>query len=130
VFVIPKIVGHFAGRKPVIELGNLEVWREYGDVRSVASIYAKLLENPPIGETLNVCTGQEYSLQEVLGMCREITGHDMDVQVNPRFVRANEVRVLKGDNQRLTKVVGAWKSYTLRETLEWMLEDAAPAGTP
>lgn len=129
-FVIPKIVDHFLDNKHVIELGNLDVWREYGDVRSVASIYTKLLEQSPVGDTFNICTGQAYSLREVVTLCKKITGQRMDIQVNPKYVRANEVRVLKGDNSHLKKVVGSWKNYNLRESLIWMLQDSGVNETP
>lgn len=122
-FVIPKIIGHFSEKKQVIELGNLDVWREYGDVRTVANIYMKLLEKSPVGETFNVCTGQAYSLREAITLCKKITGQHMDIKVNPKFVRANEVRVLKGNNRHLKEVIGDWKNYNLRETLIWMLQD-------
>lgn len=122
-FVIPKIVSHFLEEKHVIELGNLDVWREYGDVRTVASIYTKLLEQPPVGDTLNICTGQAYSLREVVTLCKKITGQRMEIEVNPEFVRANEVRVLKGNNIRLKTLIGGWQHYNLKESLTWMLED-------
>jgi nucleoside-diphosphate-sugar epimerase len=121
-FVIPKIVAHFRARMPVIELGNLDVWREYGDVRVVASIYAQLLENRPVGATLNVCSGRAHSLREVLDMCREISGHDIEVRQNPAFMRDNEIRELKGDNARLRSIVGDLAYPPLEETLAWMLE--------
>ncbi len=125
-FLIPKIVAHFRERRPVIELGNLEVWREFGDVRAVADIYRRLLEHRPSGETLNVCTGQAHSLQEVVSMCEKITGHEIEIQVNPKFVRANEVRILTGDNSRLKGLIGDWQRYDFEETLAWMLgEDKA-----
>jgi len=122
-FLIPKIVSHFREKKPVIELGNLEVWREFGDVRVVAEIYRKLLEKCPVGETLNVCTGQTYSLREVVALCEKITGHSIEIQVNSKFVRANEVRILTGDNSRLKNVIGDCHSYNLEDTLRWMLQE-------
>ena len=127
IFVIPKIVSHFEQKKPVIELGNLDVWREYGDVRTVANIYVKLIENAPVGDTFNICTGQAYSLREVITLCKKITGQRMDIEINPRFVRANEVRVLKGNNSHLREVIDGWKTCNLKETLTWMLKGS---GTP
>lgn len=128
-FVIPKIVSHFKQEKQVIELGNLDVWREYGDVRTVANIYMKLLDKSPVGDTFNICTGQAYSLREVITLCKKHTGQRMDIEINPRYVRANEVRVLKGDNSRLKGVIGSWKHYNLKETLIWMLQDQTSLDT-
>lgn len=122
-FLIPKIVSHFKDGKAVIELGNLDVWREFGDVRAVAVAYKKLLVHCPAGETLNVCTGQTHSLREVIAMCEKITGHSIEIKVNPLFVRANEVRELTGDNSRLKKHIGDWEIPRLEETLSWMLEN-------
>jgi nucleoside-diphosphate-sugar epimerase len=128
-FVIPKIVAHFEQKKSFIELGNLDVWREYGDVRSVANIYTKLLELSPVGDTFNICTGQAYSLREVITLCKKITGQRMDIEINPKFVRANEVRVLKGHNKHLKEVIGGWKNYNLKESLIWMLKGPDTAET-
>lgn len=122
VFVIPKIVDHFKNQQSTIELGNLDVWREFGDVRAVANIYMKLLDKSPAGDTFNICTGQEYSLREVISMCEKITGQKIQVEVNPQFVRANEVRILKGNNSHLKEVIGGWDGYDLKDTLSWMLQ--------
>ncbi|MCK4864827.1 MAG: GDP-mannose 4,6-dehydratase [Gammaproteobacteria bacterium] len=121
-FLIPKIVRHFRNKEPVIELGNLDVWREFGDVRTVATIYRMLIENCPVGETLNVCTGQTYSLKDVILFCEKLTGHKIEIKVNPEFIRENEVRELKGENSKLIKLIENFPSYTFEETLSWMLE--------
>lgn len=122
IFLIPKIVAHFKEKASIIKLGNLDVWREFGDVRVVACIYRKLLETCPVGETLNVCTGQAHSLREVVGLCESITGHKIEIEVNPKFVRANEVRELTGDNSHLRNHIGDWATLSLEETLTWMLK--------
>ncbi len=120
-FLIPKIVAHFLEKKPILELGSLNVSREFGDVRVVVNIYRKLLEQCPRGETLNVCTGQIYSLSEVVLFCEKITGHSIEVRENPEFVRSNEVLVLRGSNSRLNKIIGEYKPFHLEDTLKWML---------
>jgi nucleoside-diphosphate-sugar epimerase len=121
-FLIPKIVNHFKEKKPTIELGNLEVWREFNDVRFVVRAYRKLLEESPVGQILNICTGVSYSLNEVIQLCQKITGYPIKVVVNPQFVRQNEVRVLKGDNRRLKHIVKDWQVPSLTDTLQWMLD--------
>ncbi len=122
-FLIPKIVAHFRERKQLIELGNLDVWREFGDVRAVADAYRRLLELRPVDATLNICTAQAHSLREVVALCEKITGHSIEIKVNPDFVRENDVRVMTGDNSRLMALLGDWHTYDLEETLAWMLND-------
>jgi len=96
-FLIPKLVDHFKQRAASIELGNLHVEREFNDVGMVCSIYLKLLVHGEAGETYNVCSGQPYTLQFVVETLTRISGHEMRVDVNPEFVRANEVHRLCGD---------------------------------
>ena len=122
-FLIPKIVNHVRRRAPLIELGNLDVARDFSDVRNVVQLYRRLLEAPAaLGQTFNVCTGQAWSLNDVLAMVREISGHDFEVRVNPAFVRQNEVKTLVGSRAKLDAVVGEVPEIALRDTLRWMLE--------
>ncbi|MEC7727894.1 MAG: GDP-mannose 4,6-dehydratase [Pseudomonadota bacterium] len=121
-FLLPKIVSHFKRRAPVIELGNLDVWRDFSDVRAVVEAYRRLVDRKPVGETFNVASGKTHSLREVLALCAELSGHQIDVQVNPAFVRANEVKTLCGNASKLRECIGEWKTPELKETLRWMLE--------
>ncbi len=121
-FLLPKIVNHVRRRAPVIELGNLDVARDFSDVRMVVAYYRHLLANPAsIGQVFNVCSGKAYTLREVLDRVREISRFDFEVKVNPAFVRANEVRVLKGDRSRLLGLVSDVVDIPLEDTLRWML---------
>ncbi|MNR58662.1 hypothetical protein D3C85_1797130 [compost metagenome] len=54
-------------------------------------------------------------------MCEALTEHKIEVEVNPAFVRANEVKTLCGDNSRLKSLVAGWQTPPLEETLSWML---------
>ncbi|GAA0574254.1 GDP-mannose 4,6-dehydratase [Caenispirillum bisanense] len=123
-FLIPKIVAHARRRAAFIELGNLNIARDFSDVRMVVHCYRRLLETPAaIGGTFNVCSGKAYTLQDILFMARNISGYDMEVRVNPALVRENEVKILLGDRTRLESVIGQLKDIPLDETLRWMIED-------
>ena len=120
-FLIPKLVDHFARKAPRIELGNLHVQREFNDVRMVCNAYMALLNHGQAGQAYNVCTGQTYTLQNVLDLLKAITGHTLDVQVNPAFVRANEVHRLCGNPAKLQACVGPTSPIALADTLRAML---------
>lgn len=119
-FLIPKIVDHFRRGERKIELGNTGVWRDFGDVRTVAAYYRRLVEAAPAGVTLNLCSGVGHSLAEILDMMAAIAGYEIDVQVNPAFVRANEVRRLVGSRRRLVRTLGEEPVIPLDDTLSWM----------
>lgn len=121
-FLLPKIVSHFRRRAAVLELGNLDVERDFSDVRTVVDCYARLLKSDTAGQVFNVCSGVGHTLRAVLQMATDITGHMPDVRVNPDFVRANEVQKLVGSRAALERAIGAVEGPSLRDTLAWMLE--------
>ncbi len=124
VFVIPKLVAHFARRAACVELGNLAVEREFNDVRFVCDVYLSLLEKAVPGEIYNVCSNHPVTLKAVIAQLAAITGHHLDVRVNPAFVRANEIQRLCGSTDKLVATIGSVAMPTLSETLGWMLESA------
>lgn len=119
-FLIPKIVSHFRRKAPRIELGNLDVWRDFNDVRTICKAYAGLLAKRPIGEVFNVCSGVGTSLREVISTMESLAGYHIELSVNPAFVRPNEVKVLTGSAQRLSSLIPSWQQIPLEETLRWM----------
>ena len=125
-FLLPKIVDHFRRRATKIELGNLDVVRDFSDVRDVVRRYRLLLEVPARREIFNMCSGTGHALQEILVMMKQLTHHDLEVVVNPAYVRDNEVHKLIGSNAKLDKFIGTSKITDLQETLAWMLHHMDP----
>jgi nucleoside-diphosphate-sugar epimerase len=120
-FVIPKIVEHFKANKPVISMGSTHLFREFGDVRDVVEVYENIIAQPPVGEALNICSNQPVRLDDVINSCRDITGHELRVEVNPAFVREGEPETLIGDRSKLFKYFNNLKPRELHDTLSWML---------
>jgi nucleoside-diphosphate-sugar epimerase len=124
-FVIPKIVDHFRRKTHQIELGNIDVFRDYSDVRDVVNAYCDLLESPQAGKTFNVASGRARSLREIVATLSELTGFYPELVTNPNFVRKNEIVSLRGDASALRAVAPSFRSRDFRETLAWMLDDVS-----
>tara|TARA_B110000211_G_C14065327_1_gene547420 strand:- start:1185 stop:2042 length:858 start_codon:yes stop_codon:yes gene_type:complete len=119
-FVIPKIVKAYKNGKRVLDLGNLDVFREYNDVRDVNSTYRLLMESTVEWNLVNICSGQAVSLLEIIERMDNIAGYKMEIRVNPDFVRKNEISQLSGDPTKLISLGGLAPRYTIQDTLEWM----------
>lgn len=122
-FLIPKIESHFARREPFIELGNLDVERDFSDVRMVVRAYRGLLECDCAGETVNVCSGRAYAVRSIVEMLERIHGFGIEVRTNPALVRQSDVRTLTGSPGKLRSLIGDIEPIPLEETLRWMVRD-------
>lgn len=120
-FLIPKIVKHFKDRKSIIELGNLNTFREYNDVKFLVECYFKLLNAEFDSETVNIASGKTYSIRDILTLMEDITGHSIQVRINKEFVRKNEIKELKGSPEKLLNLIGESDSeFRIVDTLKEM----------
>ncbi|HIH0800584.1 TPA: GDP-mannose 4,6-dehydratase [Vibrio cholerae] len=116
-FLIPKIVSHFKKKAAEIELGNIDVYRDFSDVRDIAKAYVRLLESSARSEIVNLCSGNVSSLSSIISKMEDIAGYKITVKVNPAFVRDNEIKVLGGDNSKLVFLTGFKPTITIDQTL-------------
>jgi len=121
-FLIPKLVAHFARKAPVVELGNLDIAREFNDVDFVCVVYLRLLQCAASGDVYNICTGTPLTLHMVIDQLAQLTQHEIEVKVNPQFARKHEIKTLCGDPAKLLRTVGPLAPIPLERTLQAMLE--------
>lgn len=125
-FLVPKIVRHFAQRTGTIELGNVDVERDFTDVRVVVDAYCRLLETPAaFGGTFNVCSGRAVAVRSLVTALEAMTGQAMTIRVNPAFVRAGEPARITGSAARLAATIGPLLDVPLADTLAAMLDAAS-----
>jgi nucleoside-diphosphate-sugar epimerase len=122
-FIIPKLIDSARRRITKIELGDLDVSRDFSDVRAIVDCFVRLLDAPnAVGGIFNVCSGQCYRLRDVITMIEELADLTFEIGVNPAFVRRDEIQELYGCNDRLEAAIGPTNMPNLRETLRWMLK--------
>lgn len=128
-YLVPKIVRHFVERADAIELGNIDVVRDFLDVRTVVDAYQRLLTAPTaVGRTFNVCSGTGVALRDILAALEELTGHRIAIHVNPKFVRPDEPRRIVGSPANLQAIIGELRKLPLAKTLADMLSEGEQSG--
>jgi len=122
-FLIPKIVSHYKEKKDVIDLGNINVFREFNDVKYVCEVYRSLLESDIKSDIVNISSNRVISLEDVIKYMDNIAGYNLKVRVNPKFVRINEITSLSGATDKLFKLLGVIEQRDFIETLKDMYND-------
>jgi len=113
-----------AGRsRPLLRVGNLEVVRDYTDVRDVVRAYWALLDRGDSGGVYNVCSGRGVRLREMLDRLCDLAGVEVEVVVDPERLRPSDLPVLVGDPTRLRAATGWEPRYALEQSLEELLVD-------
>ena len=90
-FIIPKIVNAFRERKKSLEMGNVEIIRDFSDVRDIVDYYRQILVHDKNPLIVNLCSGTGTSLKKIIDHCSFLTGHEMKITVNQKFIRENEI---------------------------------------
>ena len=121
-FLIPKIVYHFREKRETIELGNIDVSREFNDIYFVCEVYKRLLESSHKSEIVNICSGREIKILDILNIMSDIAKYKIEIRVNPKFIRKDEIKTLKGSPKKLYSLIGRVKQRDLKETLKDMFE--------
>jgi nucleoside-diphosphate-sugar epimerase len=122
-FLIPKIVRHFKNKASTLQLGNLNVARDFSNVRWIVQAYVQLLalENQD-QNVVNLCSGEMTSIDEVVEILQGLTGVSLDVQSSTAHVRATDIVLQCGSNQRLHQMLPSLQSpIDIRETLKEMV---------
>jgi GDP-4-dehydro-6-deoxy-D-mannose reductase len=103
-----------AGRMPV---GDLEVRRDFTDVRDVVRAYIRLLDTGAPGTIYNVCSGRAIPVGRLLEILAEATGVWVEPEVRNERVRPGEPRVIVGSFERLERATDWRPEIELRRTL-------------
>lgn len=119
-----------AAQPPRITAGNVDVVRDFSDVRDVVRAYHLALERGDCGATYNVASGRGLRLRDIIETLAAFTGRTVEISVDPGRLRARDVPKIIGSAARL-QAAAAWSprlpfERTLRDLFDhWSAVDAA-----
>lgn len=128
IFFIPSLVKQFAAakadgaKKVMIKAGDMNIIRDFTDVRDVVRAYLMLLRHGRSGEIYNVCSGKGHPLGEIVTLLERVSGIGAEVVLDPSKIRPAENPAIVGDNEKLRRECEWCPEFDLETTLGQMLE--------
>lgn len=104
-------------REPVLRVGNIDVTRDFTDVRDVVRAYELLLECGQNGEIYNVCSGAERTVRSLVERLLSIAGVHAEIVNDPTRFRPSDQPRVCGSNKKLVDHTGWQPTLSIDETL-------------
>jgi len=122
--VVKSAVEIHKGLRDKLELGNLDSYRDWGHSKDYVRAMHKIINFETPDEWI-ISTGETWSVRDLVEYVFKKLNMDWQEYViqNPKFMRPEELKYLKGDSQRSRDVL-EWKpEYTFHTMLDEMIEE-------
>jgi GDP-4-dehydro-6-deoxy-D-mannose reductase len=127
-FVAPDFASQIAEieaglRPPVISVGQLEVERDFSDVRDIVRGYVLAVQRGVPGEVYNIGACQSHAVRELLDV---LLGHarvPVDVRQDPKRLRSVDTPKIVGDCSKLRNQTGWEPQIPFEQTVKDVLDD-------
>jgi GDP-4-dehydro-6-deoxy-D-mannose reductase len=102
-------------RDPLIEIGDVDVTRDFTDARDVVEAYLLMLERAATGEIYNICSGREVWIRDLLPTLFDLAGVDARLVQDAARMRPAEQKRLLGSCEKLAGCTD-WRPAIALET--------------
>ena len=110
-------------RAPVLQVGDIDVTRDFTDVRDVVRAYGLLLEHGRNGGVYNVCSGREYRIRDLLQQLITLAGVEASIEQDSARLRRAEQRRMVANFAALHRDTGWQPAIPMEESLQDLLND-------
>ena len=127
--VIPTIISQIAAGKKQIMLGDLTPTRDFNFVTDTCRGFLAVAKSEQaIGETVNIGTGVDVSIGEVLNIIKQLMNSEVEFVCDPQRLRPekSEVQRLCCNNEKIQRMTDFQPQVTLQEglqkTIDWFID--------
>lgn len=127
-FVIPSFARQLAEieaelREPILRVGNLNVERDFTDVRDMVDGYRLALTAGAPGEVYNLGRGRSVAIADMLNELIALCRVRVETRVDPTLLRPSDIPRQAADTRKFTALTG-WRpripwNTTLRDTFDY-----------
>ncbi|RNI15809.1 NAD-dependent epimerase/dehydratase family protein [Methanohalophilus sp. RSK] len=92
--------------KNMMLVGNLDVTRDYTDVRDAVKGYYKIALEAKPGTVYNLCSGKAYNLKDLLNILISFSTTEVNVEIDSSKYRPSDLPIMLGDNTKIKTEIG------------------------
>lgn len=107
-----------------IEVGSLDVRRDFCDVRDVVRAYRLIAEHGDAGAAYNVCSGVDRSIREIAEAFVKQSGADISFVVSEALQRPSDNPIVRGSSARLQEATGWEPTIPFEASIADIYEEA------
>lgn len=107
--------------KNTILVGNLNVKRDYTDVRDAMKAYHKIASKAKSGTVYNLCSGKAHSLKNLLDILVSLSTEDVNIEVDELRFRPSDLPIMLGDNTKIKTEIDWAPEIDIYDTLNDLL---------
>jgi len=111
-------------RDSVLEIGNLEVKRDFVDVHDVVRAYWRVMHSGRLGEVYNIGSGRSYSVEDILKILLREASVEATIHQSPQRIRQVDIPKQVSDISKIRRETGWVPRISLEESLREMLDHA------
>lgn len=126
-FVIPSWCKQAAaisgsGAPGVMSIGNLDIVRDFSNVKDIVRAYRLILEHNDSKKIYNVGSGKATALKDIMEYLCSLSKQPIELSVNPKLIRPVENQYICCDRSELTKDTGWEPEYDIFDTVKEIFE--------
>ena len=106
----------------IISVGNLDVKRDYTDVRDAVKGYYKIALEAKPGAVYNLCSGKAYNLKDLLNILISFSTMEVNVEIDRSKYRPSDLPIMLGDNTKIKTEIGWTPKIDIKTTLNDLLD--------
>lgn len=106
----------------IIRVGNINVERDFTDVRDIVRAYRLIIESKDSNVIYNVGQGKAILLSQILDYLISLSSKKIRVEINQELIRPNDNQIICCNNEKIRRLLNWYPKYDVFKTIKEIYE--------
>jgi GDP-4-dehydro-6-deoxy-D-mannose reductase len=108
-------------KPPLIELGNIDVKREFMNIQDIIIGYKLAISKCKAGNIYNISSNKGYTIKQALTVMQKSSRVKFEIKTDPSKIRKVDIPILVGNGSKFARLTGWKPRFKFEKTLKDLL---------